>query len=739
MVKSKSRFSIFIPSATVFFSSGCIMILELVAGRLIARHLGSSLYTWTSVIGVVLAGIAIGNYLGGRIADRFKAGKALSVLFGLCSAACVLTIVLNNLVGEWVWLWKLSWSMRIFSHVSLVFLVPSTLLGTISPVVAKMALDQGLPTGLTVGDIYACGAAGSIAGTFLAGFYLIAAMGTIPIIWTIGVALLLMAILYRPKFWLLYIWAALFMLIMTMGIAPFDWSKNTGSFLGLRNKPDPGILYEDESQYSYIRVQQLSENPDYRIFVEDKLIHSEIIMGDIRNLKSFYEQVYAMVTHRLSREKNKLSTFSIGGGGYIIPRYIEDVWPGSNIDVAEIDPAVTAAAIQAFGLSKDSIINTLTMDARNYVDELLEKKRSGEFITQYDFIYEDAFSNYSIPYQLVTKQFNDKIFEILTDDGAYLINLIDAYTNGRFLAAVVNTLRQTFPNVYVLTKPAPTVTTVNFIIVATKQNVDLETPSPDEPAVSSGLRILNDSDIESSIEQIKKIVLTDDYAPVDNLLAPAVRDNAIYELVAEYLKRAKLLKEKGKWQQSIAKYKEAANATSSMTVIAYEGIAGVFAKQGKWEEAIRAGEKALEHNENALVKRDLPDLNKNLGVVLKSIGKTAKASAYLDKAIEGYQRNLAKTPDSVEIVYQLGDTFAETGNLIEATKYFRQALDMNPLDIKNHSTLAKILIVQKRYDEAAENLRNSIGFMREKAREKDAITLQRMLEFAESAKSKHKE
>ena len=75
MNKSKGFFPILVPGATVFFSSACIMVLELVAGRLIARHLGSSLYTWTSVIGVVLTGITIGNYLGGRIADRFAARK----------------------------------------------------------------------------------------------------------------------------------------------------------------------------------------------------------------------------------------------------------------------------------------------------------------------------------------------------------------------------------------------------------------------------------------------------------------------------------------------------------------------------------------------------------------------------------------------------------------------------------------------------------------------------------------
>lgn len=200
MDKNKGFLSIFIPAATVFLSSACIMILELVAGRLLAKNLGSSLYTWTSVIGVVLAGITVGNYMGGRIADRFPARKALALLLGISSVACVTTVILNNLVGEWIWLWKLSWPAHVLTQVFLVFMLPSALLGTISPVVAKMALDQGLPTGRTVGDIYACGAAGSIAGTFLAGFYLIAAMGTVAIIWTVAAVLMLMAILYWIRF-----------------------------------------------------------------------------------------------------------------------------------------------------------------------------------------------------------------------------------------------------------------------------------------------------------------------------------------------------------------------------------------------------------------------------------------------------------------------------------------------------------------------------------------------------------
>ena len=114
---SRRRWPLVVPSLTVFMSSFCIMVLELVAARLIARYLGSSLYTWTAVIGVVLGGITFGNYLGGRIADHCAARKALAVLFAISSFACVLTVVMNNLVGDWKLLWHFSFPVRVFAHV----------------------------------------------------------------------------------------------------------------------------------------------------------------------------------------------------------------------------------------------------------------------------------------------------------------------------------------------------------------------------------------------------------------------------------------------------------------------------------------------------------------------------------------------------------------------------------------------------------------------------------------------
>ena len=143
-----------LPNLTVFVSSLCIMVVELVAGRLIARYVGSSLYTWTSVIGIVLAGIAGGNYVGGRLADRYPPRRTLSLLFLLSASLCVLTPVLNDLAGGSSFLRGQEWSVRVTAHALCVFFLPSFMMGAISPVAAKMALDNGRETGRTVGSVY---------------------------------------------------------------------------------------------------------------------------------------------------------------------------------------------------------------------------------------------------------------------------------------------------------------------------------------------------------------------------------------------------------------------------------------------------------------------------------------------------------------------------------------------------------------------------------------------------------
>jgi MFS family permease len=182
------------PNLIVFMSSACIMILELVAGRIIAPHVGSSLYTWTSIIGVVLAGISLGNYVGGWMADRWASPRLLGRVFMLSGLASIGILFVNrfNLVPAGPW----PLMVKSLLLITVLFFPPAVVLGTVSPIVAKLAMHDLEKTGQTVGQLYAYGSMGSIIGTFATGFFLVFLFNTHVIIWGLGGFLLLIGVLF---------------------------------------------------------------------------------------------------------------------------------------------------------------------------------------------------------------------------------------------------------------------------------------------------------------------------------------------------------------------------------------------------------------------------------------------------------------------------------------------------------------------------------------------------------------
>jgi len=712
------------------------MVLELVAARLIARHLGSSLYTWTAVIGVVLAGLSLGYTCGGQIADRFHAKKALAVLFAVSSLTCALTIVLNNLVGQLIWLWELTWPARVFAHVFLVFMIPSTLLGAISPVVAKMALDLGLPTGRTVGSIYTWGAIGSIAGVFAAGFWLIPAIGTAMIVWLIGGVLLLMAILYGTRIWLFCTFALIFVLAMVMAVGPMRWCLTAGAALGLREAYDPTIIYRAETPYCYVRVKQISKEPDKREFIQDKLTHSRIVMGDITDLQYSYTEIYAAITHGLSLGKDKLSIMLIGGGGYVYPRYVEKMWPDSLIEVVEIDPGVTEAAMQAFGLKRDTTIKTLNMDARNYVDQLLQHQHQTGKKRLYDFIYGDASNDYSAPYQLLTKEFNDKISQILADDGAYMLTTIDIYEQAEYLGTVINTLRQTFPHVEVITEARmPDWARNTFVVVAAKRQLDIKQLISKYPKELQ-LQCLNPAGMDYLREKSRGMVLTDDYAPVENLLAPVVRQSAKGYLAHKYMKDAQRLAALGRLKESVASYKKAVEIKPQLTIDAFSQIGRWALQHGDYPIAVEVFKKTIEHNEKAKAARNLANIHFELGIALENLQREKEAKDHFQKAAQGFQTETRQRPKSALSYSNLAAALVKIDDPDAAAKAFQRAIELDPDDPTNYVALATVLESQRQYDEGIALLLKAINDTRSKGRQDDLDQLRAYLEVLEFKKWK---
>ncbi len=703
------------------------MMLELAAGRLAARQFGASLYTWTSVIGVTLAGLTIGAYLGGRIADLSPTRRTISQLFGACSAACVLAVFLNNIVGQWSFLWRLEIAPRVFAQVTIVFLLPAMLMGTVIPVAVRMALTPNRQ-GHVVGRMYALGSAGSIIGTFLAGFWLIAALGTINTLWLVAGVMLAMAVICTPKSPAVYAYAFAIVFLITVATASAGWAQQLGSAMRLRQPRSPGILYETDSQYCYIVVRQITKQPDERQFTEDNLKnHSRLIMGNIRDLRLFYFKVYGAVTRRLAPNKTKLSTLSIGGGGYVFPRYILDVWPGSRVDVVEIDPAVTQAAKQAFGLSQDSPIRTITLDGRNYVDELLEKKRQGENIPQYDFVYMDAFNDMAVPFQLTTRQFNEKISDIMAADGVYVVNLIDLSQNGRFLGSYIKTIRRTFPNVYAVKRPTPGDLPTNFIVIAAKQPLNLEGLNNEKHLTGIPIEILDGNDLASLGQKPAATILEDDHAPVENLMAPVVRIAAAVEMAVKYRRQAEYLDSAGKWQKAVEKCRMAVDSCPDWSGKAYYLMGKILAKHGQLAQAADALNSSLSQTDANQDRVTAASLHYNIGVIFDKLGQTEKASGHLISADRLLRDELLDNEEHAELFWYLGSVQTTIGNMDEATRYFEQAVNKDPNEILYHSSAVQTLARQGQYDQAIQQAKQGIDYMLSKGRKDDAEQLKELM------------
>jgi predicted membrane-bound spermidine synthase len=496
------------PSLIVFISNACVMVIELVAGRIIAPFVGVSLYTWTSVIGVILAGMSIGNYVGGKLADRFASRRTLGTLFILAGLGSLSVLVTANVFGG-IGLSLAPWLpfiARMVVFVGVIFLIPSVVLGCISPLVIKLTLQDLSRTGKVVGNIYAASALGSILGTFATGYFLISWLGTRAILLGVGLVLIVMGLLLGQWFRRARVATAISVLVIAATLL----------------MPLPAALQGPclrETNYFCIRVREttVEDNRSVMVLTLDRLVHSYSSLEDPRRLVYGYEKVAAESTEYVTHNNTLLNALFIGGGGYTFPRYLEAVYPQSKIDVAEIDPGVTETAYQYLGLRRNTRIRTMNEDARTFVKMLPDDVR-------YNLVLGDAFNDFSVPYHLTTREFNEMLRKHMTDDGIYILNIIDGAPH-QFVSAFMRTLKLTFGSVYLIPTGKDWQERVRntYIVLASPHPLDLAklrsfTGNDNIPNIDNWL--LPQEQVDALLASGLQIVLTDDYVPVDNLLAP---------------------------------------------------------------------------------------------------------------------------------------------------------------------------------------------------------------------------
>ncbi|OPY70498.1 MAG: spermidine synthase [Syntrophorhabdaceae bacterium PtaU1.Bin034] len=502
-----------------FIASFCSLVIEMVAGRILAPFVGVSLYTWTSIIGVILAGISIGAYIGGRLVDRFPHRRTLGILLFFSGVAALAIIPLTNLVAAYRFPFSLMW--RIFTVTSIIFFIPGCILGTISPVVVRLTLQSLHRAGNVIGKIYAFSTLGAILGTFATGFVLISWLGTRNIIFIMGIILILTSLLsgdlFRKKSSV-----AILLVVCTICLVPlYNWAFK----IPLTDR----IYYQKESDYYNIKLTKTTSadrKTPLHALVLDNLIHSYVSLDNPLHIEYEYERIYAEVLKWLYQPESPFKTLSIGGGGYTFPRYMELSFPKADIEVVEIDPQVTEIVYRFFGLPRNTRIRTTNTDGRWFVMNCKEK---------YDVIFTDAFNDLSIPYHLTTKEFVQQLHSILTAHGILMSNIIDNFQKGAFLPSYMRTLQQVFGEKHVyLISISPDFKNLRistFIVVASKGNLDMnhfDAWLKNKMHGQAKSVLVSDRLVDELLTKRKSITLTDEYAPVDNLIAPIFEERFGY-------------------------------------------------------------------------------------------------------------------------------------------------------------------------------------------------------------------
>lgn len=463
----------------VFCTSAAVLVLEILAGRLMAPYVGVSLETFTAIIGTILAGIALGTAAGGRLADHTDParliGPALAIGGALSWWSLWLVAVLGPELG--------SEPPAIVILAAVAFVAPAAVLSAISPIAAKLRLRSLEETGTVVGSLSAWGTAGALFGTFVTGFVLVAAIATRPIVMVLGAALVVTGIIFMVRTTKTIPSASMIVVL----VASFAIGATADS------------PCEFESAYFCGRVVADEDDPSIRYLWLDTLRHGAVDLDDKTHLEFRYIRLIADVID--STSEGPIDALHLGGGAFSVPMWVEATRPGSYNHVLEIDDVLLDIARDELGFVTGPQMEVTIGDGRLALDD---------FETDaFDVMVGDAFGGLAVPWHLTTTEYIEEIDRVLRDDGVYVMNVIDGAAN-RFAEWELRTLTEHFDHVGAIVHPDGIDQRVrNQILIAS----DAPLP-PIDFAPEDGLWI---DDIVAFIDDGQ--VLRDDFAPVEQLAA----------------------------------------------------------------------------------------------------------------------------------------------------------------------------------------------------------------------------
>jgi spermidine synthase len=261
--------------------------------------------------------------------------------------------------------------------------------------------------------------------------------------------------------------------------------------------------------------------------VLDHLVHSYTDLEDPLYIEYEYIRMYEEVVRWQAKKRKFFKALFLGGGGYTFPRFIEAKYPTAEIHVVEIDPEITRVVKKYLGISDRSRIHSFNEDGRWFV---MNCKEQGS----YDFIFGDAFNDLSIPYHLTTKEFAMQLKSLLKPDGMLLANVIDSFKKGAFMPSYIRTLEEVFGkgNVHLLTLTSEyeKIGISTCVVVASPQKLDMDdfVKKVKEKRGEMTSHVMSQDRLQEYLKERYSVILTDDYVPVDNLIAPIFEERFGY-------------------------------------------------------------------------------------------------------------------------------------------------------------------------------------------------------------------
>ena len=486
-----------------------VMILELVAARLMSPYFGNSNFVWTAIIGIILLAGSLGNLLGGKIASSAKNARLSAGILLLGAAIYIALIpIIGVPVLESIQDGNFGTQFASVLGSIVLFLVPSTLLGIMSPILMKERIGSSKDKGKESGRITAVIAIGSLIGTFLGGFFLIPALGTQMIFVLVAVIILVTTLCFRPLRGIeakAQKSAMLTMIAITAAVIIYAFSVVCID----NNSSGEEKAISIDTEYGRIII----ENGDYdgeevRYYKQSGAYSSATYLDENKK----YDLVYAYLKkYDLMFDFGEINNVvMIGGAAYQYPKYYISHFADKTMDVVEIDPESTRIAKEYFYLN--DLINDYNLEETNRLGLYNEDGRIFLDNTdkKYDAVLNDAFSGEVPVGTLATVEAAQIIKNSMDNDGVYISNVMGAIEGdkGKFVRAEIKTLQKVFRHIYV---------------VNARENVK-------DTAYSNRMVIATDNDDYKPDNTVnvkitdKDIVLTDDYCPIDSLISTNYHD-----------------------------------------------------------------------------------------------------------------------------------------------------------------------------------------------------------------------